>query len=42
MAKDRLRRRIAKALQGSSVRDELKLILEGHDEVRLAGPHGGL
>jgi diguanylate cyclase (GGDEF)-like protein/PAS domain S-box-containing protein len=31
MAKDRLKRRIAAALQGSSVRDELKLILAGHD-----------
>ena len=31
MAKDRLKRRIAEALQGSSVRDELQLILAGHD-----------
>jgi diguanylate cyclase (GGDEF)-like protein/PAS domain S-box-containing protein len=30
MAKDRLKRRIAEALQGSSVRDELKLILSEH------------
>jgi len=42
MAKDRLRRRIANALQGSSVRDELKMILEGREEVRRAGPHDGL
>ncbi|HEY3518945.1 MAG TPA: EAL domain-containing protein [Gammaproteobacteria bacterium] len=42
MAKDRLKRRIAEALQGSSVRDELKLILAGHEEARRDGPHGVL
>jgi diguanylate cyclase (GGDEF)-like protein/PAS domain S-box-containing protein len=34
MAKDRLKRRIAAALQGSSVRDELKVILAGHDPTK--------
>src|SRR5262245_4263319 len=42
MAKDRLRRRIAEALQGSSVRDELKLILAGDTEARRDGLHGVL
>jgi PAS domain S-box-containing protein len=42
MAKDRLKRRIAEALQGSSVRDELKQILAGQDEVRRDSLHGVL
>ena len=40
MAKDRLKRRIAEALQGSSVRDALKLILAGDDEARPDAGHG--
>ncbi|HWN37152.1 MAG TPA: PAS domain S-box protein, partial [Gammaproteobacteria bacterium] len=42
MAKDRLKRRIAEALQGSSVRDELKLILAGHGQARPDAGHGVL
>ena len=34
MAKDRLKRRIAAALRGSSVRDDLKTILTGHDALK--------
>ena len=41
MATDRLKRRIAEALQGSSVRDELKLILAGA-ELGRAAAHGAL
>src|SRR5688572_4036836 len=40
MAKDRLKRRIAEALQGSSVRDELKSILGGQDEASRDSPLG--
>ena len=40
MAKDRLKRRIAEALQGSSIRDELKLILGGDGATRQ--PHDSL
>src|SRR5215213_3729425 len=39
MAKDRLQRRIAEALQGSSVRDELKRILAGHDASKPSDAH---
>jgi len=39
MAKDRLKRRIAEALQGSSVRDELKGILAGHQATTLRDTH---
>jgi len=40
MAKDRLKRRIAEALTGSSVRDDLRQILAGHEPSALPEPHG--
>jgi len=39
MAKDRLKRRIAEALRGSSVRDELMLIFSGDEEARPDARH---